>query len=263
MSLITNRSNVYLMSPSAKYDDIMTPWHTFMEKDFTIYLKSKILVNKLDTKSHAFMLSRNGKHAGITTYKDDESNMHVSFTYWFWKPNLTQAPDGGTVYDNPTPIQKTITYTLLPQHKDQFNEYAITCHHLRRKISFYVNSELVGEIDYQGLDKCSYKEAYMWLGCGNMVTEIEDHRNVGEYEYELFFCLDKFISLEDVDDLKKNYRTSYVDDYFDLPILNSKTPHKDNICFFLNFDQKTEYKLWNLCFNGCYANFYIENNTMF
>jgi hypothetical protein len=103
----------------------------------------------------------------------------------------------------------------------------------------------------------------MWLGCGNMVTENEDHKNVGEYEHDLFFCLDKNISLDDIKDLKKNYRTKYVGDYFGFPVLNNKTPHKDNIYFFLNFDQKTDYKIWNLCFNGCYANFYIENNTMF
>ena len=264
MSLTTNRSNIYIASPSAKYDDVMTPWNAFMEKDFTIYLKSKVLVDKLDTGSHTFMFSRNGRHAGISTYKDEESNIHVSFTYWFWKSNLGQAPDGSTVHNNPTtPVQKTVTYTLLPQQKDQFNEYTVTCSHLRQKMFFYVNNKLVGEIDHQGLDKSSYKESYMWLGCGNMVTDNEDHKNIGEYEHELFFCLDKLISLDEVRDLKENYKTLYVDDYFGLPVLSSKTPHKDNIHFFLDFNQKTEYKIWNLCFNGCYFNFYIENNTMF
>ena len=263
MSIVTNRSNVYIMSPATKYGDISADWGPFMENDFTIYIKSKILVDRIEKKSHPFMLSRNGKHAGLSTYKDDESNMHATFTYWFWQLNPIKGPSGEIEYNNPIPIQKRISYCLPPEEKNQFNEYIIKCSHKQQKMWFYINDVLIGEIDYNGLDKCSYKESYMWLGCGNMVTENEDHKNVGEYEHDLFFCLDKNISLDDIKDLKKNYRTKYIKDYFGFPILNDQTPHKDNIYFFLDFDQKTDYKIWNLCFNGCYTNFYIENNTMF
>ena len=50
MSIVTNRSNIYIMSPITKYGDISADWGPFMEKDFTIYLKSKILVDKLVDK---------------------------------------------------------------------------------------------------------------------------------------------------------------------------------------------------------------------
>ena len=263
MSIITNRSNIYIMSPITKYEGVSTNWGSFMENDFTVYLKSKIILDKLEKGTYSFMFSRNGKHAGLSTYKDDESNMHVIFTYWFWQPNPIKGSNGEIEYNNPTPIQKTISYCLLPEEKYQFNEYVMKCSHKQQKIWLYINNSLIGEIDYSGLDKCSYKESYMWLGCGNMITKNEDHKNVGEYEHDLFFCLDKNINLEDIKDLKKNYRTKYTEDYFGLPILNKQTPYKDNIYFFMNFDQKTDYKIWNLCFNGCYANFYIENNTIF
>ena len=127
MSIVTNRSNVYIMSPATKYGDISADWGPFMENDFTIYIKSKILVDRIEKQAHPFMLSRNGKHAGLSTYKDDESNMHVTFTYWFWQLNPIKGPSGEIEYNNPIPIQKRISYCLLPEEKNQFNEYIIKC----------------------------------------------------------------------------------------------------------------------------------------
>ena len=54
MSIVTNRSNVYIMSPATKYGDISADWGPFMENDFTIYIKSKILVDRIEKKSHPF-----------------------------------------------------------------------------------------------------------------------------------------------------------------------------------------------------------------
>ena len=36
-------------------------------------------------------------------YKDDESNMHVTLTYWFWQPNPVKGPNGEIEY-RPWPI---------------------------------------------------------------------------------------------------------------------------------------------------------------
>ena len=35
MSIVTNRSNIYIMSPITKYGDVSADWGPFMEKDFT------------------------------------------------------------------------------------------------------------------------------------------------------------------------------------------------------------------------------------
>jgi len=263
MSLITNRSNIYIMNPTNKYEDDESNWSDFMEKDFTIFLRSKVLLDNIEPNKRQFIFSRNGKHAGISSFKDDSNNLHVSFTYWFWETKEKKAPDGSTYFGNPIAIEKTITHCFLPELKYKYNDYIVKCNHKESKMYFYINEVLIGEIDYIGLDKCSYKEAYMWIGCGNMVTDDEDHKNVGEYEHDLFFCLNKNLSLEEIYDLKNNYKTKYTQDFIDLTILNDTVPFKNNIFFFLDFNKKTEYKLWNLAFNGHYPNFYIENNTIF
>jgi hypothetical protein len=263
MSLITNRQNIYIINPINRYADDMVKWSDFMENDFTIYLRSKVLLDEMKRGERNFMFSRNGKHAGISTYKDDSDNLHISFTYWFWQTPIKTGADGSIYYDNPIPIQKTITYCCLPEEKFKYNDYIVKCNHKEKIMQLYVNDILVGEIDYSGLDKCSYKEAYVWFGCGNMVTDDEDHKNIGAYEFDLFFCLNENISLEDIADLKNNYKSKYIKTYLDMEILNEDTPFKDNMFFFLNFEKKTQYKLWNLAFNGHYPNFYIENNTIF
>lgn len=256
MSLITNKENIFIMSPNNKYADEFADWSNFMENDFTIYLRSKVLLDEMECGTRAFMFSRNGKHCGISTYKDDSENLHVSLTYWFWEKKSKSDSD------ELIPIQKTITYCHLPELKYKYNDYIIQCSHKERKMWFYVNSNLIDCIDYNELDKYSYEE-YMWLGCGNMVTQTEEHKNIGNYEYELFFCLNKNIDVEEVYNIKNNYKEKYIKNYLDLEILNNKIPYKDNIFFFLDFNKKTKYKLWNLAFNGHYPNFYIENNTIF
>jgi hypothetical protein len=236
----------------------MTPWNAFMENDFTIYLRSKVLFDKTESEKRGFIFARNGLHSGISTFRDASDNLHINFTYWFYKKN-----DGVVSDTNATPIEKTISYRCLSEEKYKYNNFIIKCNHSESKIWFYINEKLIGEIDYTGLDKYSYKEAYMWLGCGNMVTEYEEHKHIGEYEHDLFFCLNKNIELESIEDLKTNYKTKYLKKHVDLDILNDDTPFKDNILFFIDFNNKSKYKLWNIAFNGHYLNFYIENNTIY
>jgi hypothetical protein len=256
MSLVTNIDNIYIVNPNSKYADEESNWSSFMESDFTIFLRSKIFVYKMKNGEYSFMISRNGKHAGLSTMKDEQNNIHVVLTYWFWQKNPEDE-------NNPIPIQKTLSHCLQLEQQDKFNDYSILCDHKNSKITFYINDLFIGEIDYSGMDKCSYKEAYMWFGCGNMVTETMDHRYVGDYEFDLFFCLDKLITLEDVIDLSENYESKYIDDYFDLKILKKNTPYRNNIFFFLDFKEKNTFKIWNLSFNGHYPNFYIKDNTTF
>jgi hypothetical protein len=263
MSLITNKSNLYICNPNSKYTDSSSDWSKFMEEDFTIFLRSKILIDEIDSKNDGYMISRSGKHAGISTHKDDESKIKITFIYWFWQKNIKHEKDGEVYYDEPTAIYKTVSYHLLPEEKYEYNDYIMQCDHSNRKILCYINGNLIGEIDYTNLDKNVYTEQYMWLGCGNMITEHTEHRHVGAYEYDLFFCLDKVMDLDTIYDIKDNYKEKYTTNYLDLLILNDNIPFKNNIYFFLNFTKKTMYKLWNSSFNGYFPNLYIENNTQF
>jgi hypothetical protein len=263
MSLITNESNVYIFNPIGKYTDSISNWEKFMEEDFTIFLRSKILIDKLKIGDEAFLISRSGKHAGISVQKEAESKLRIQFTYWFSQRNIKYKENGEIYYDEPIPINKKISYYLLPEEESEFNDYVMQCDHSNKKILCYINKNLVGEIDYSELDKQSYIAQYMWIGCGNMVTQNIEHRNVGEFEYDLFFCLDRLVDLTTIYDIKDNYKEKYTNNYLDFLVLNDNTPFKNNIYFFLDFTKKTIYKLWNSSFNGHFANLYIENNTTF
>lgn len=263
MSLITNESNVYIFNPIGKYTDSISNWAEFMEEDFTIFVRSKILIDKLKINDAVFLVSRSGNHAGVSAIKDANSNIHIKFIYWFSQKNIKYEENGEIYYDEPTPIHKEISYYLSTEEQSEFNDYVMQCDHSNNKILCYINKNLVGEIDYNGLDKHSYVEQYMWIGCGNMVTQNIEHRHIGEFEYDLFFCLDKLMDLSTIDDIKNNYKEKYTNNYLDMLILNDNIPFKNNIYFFLDFTKQTIYKLWNMSFNGHFPNLYIENNTTF
>ena len=249
MSLEVSKDEIYIVCPEGKYQTISKSWGAFMEEDFTIYTRVKVLINKSSIGEDCFILARNGQHAGISAYVDQEQNVLIGFTYWFWENEIT-------------PVQKKTTYVLLPEVKDQFNDYTMVCNHREQEIYCYVNEELVGTIEYKGLDKCSYKEAYMWLGCGTMMME-EEYRNTGNFEYELLICAGSQFTLAEIADLKNNYKKFYLKHYSDYPILNAATPRREDIYFFIDFKHKTRYKIWNLAFNGCFPQLYIENNVIF
>jgi hypothetical protein len=263
MSLITNESNLYIFNPIGKYTDSVSNWANFMEEDFTIFLRSKILIDKLKSQKEVFLFSRSGNHAGISVQKEPNSYVRVEFAYWFSQKNIKYKENGEVYYDEPISIQKKVSYYLSPEEQSQFNDYVIQCDDSNNKILCYVNGNLIGEMDYNGLDKHSYVEQYMWLGCGNMVTPNIEHRYAGDFEYDLFFCLDKLIDLNIICDIKDNYKEKYTNNYLDFLILNDNIPFKNNIYFFLDFTEKSVYKLWNMAFNGHYPNLYIENNTTF
>lgn len=263
MSLITNESNLYIFNPIGKYTDSISNWAEFMEKDFTIFVRSKILIDKLKNGTEAFLFSRSGSHAGIYIQKEAESKLRIEFTYWFSQKNIKYKENGEIYYDEPISIHKKVVYYLSTEEQLKFNDYIMQCDHLNKKILCYINKNLVGEIDYSKLDKHSYTEQYMWLGCGNMVTQNIEHRYVGEFEYDLFFCLDKLMDLSTIYDIKDNYKQKYTNNYLDFLILNDDIPFKNNIYFFLDFTKQTMYKLWNISFNGHFPNLYIENNTTF
>ena len=249
MSLEVNKDEIYVITPEGKYQNITASWGDFMEKDFTLYTRAKVLLDKSEIGKDCFMIARNGQHAGISAYVDEEKNVLIGFTYWFWENGIT-------------PIQKKVTRVLLPEVKDQFNEYLMTCNHAEKEIYCYINGELAGTIEYKGLDKCSYKEAYLWIGCGTMIME-EEYRNTGNFEYNLLLCARAQFTLLEIADLRDNYKKFYLKQYSDYPVLNAATPRREDIYFFIDFKNRTTYKLWNLAFNGCFPQLYIENNVMF
>ena len=250
MSLNVNKDNIYFISPFSKYgghDSI----DTFMEKGFTISTRIKINKENLPTQMDAFMFARNGKHSGILVYLDVNNKLEVRFCYWFTD-------------ENGNDVLKKIVYYLPEELEDKFNDYYITDDHTNKMMSFYLNGNKIGDIDYINLKKCDYTGAFIWLGCGNMLND-DQFNGIGDFEYEYIYCLDKELKFHDVMEINKNYKTKYLkfDPENSLPILNEDIKDRENFRIFCDFDYKNMYKVWNMADGINFFQFYIDNNMIY
>lgn len=250
MTLKVDKNNIYVIGNRRKHG-LSEYIHDFMENDFSIFVRAKIKKENLVPNKDAFMFSRNGQHSGLSVYIDDMGQLCVRFCYWLHNGVL-----GSEI--------KNIDFMLQKEIEAEFNEYAVTCDNIKKVFYFYVNGVNVGVIDYDKQTKCNYSESFIWLGCGSMIME-EDWRNIGEFEYDLIFGLDKKLEIDVITDIAKNYEVKYIseDPNFNLPVLNDAMPYKDNFKIFTNFKNKTAYKIWNMVTNGNQFQFYIENNMYF
>lgn len=248
MSLITNKDNIYFMAPfmNSDYGD---DFSNFMDKDFTIYVRCKLKEDSLKKNSPAYFFSRNGKHSGMCLVKNNDDLVFVNFSYWIIDKN-----------ENPKHI---IVPFLLPEsYVHKMNDYIMICNHEESKIDCYINNLKVGSVDYKDMTKENYDKSFIWFGCGTMFSE-DEYKNIGEYEYELTFALNKCLTIDEILELKKTYENDLVMIGDELPILGNNCLFKKNIKFLINFKNKTQYKIWNLVFNGHNPQLYIENNILF
>jgi hypothetical protein len=97
-----------------------------------------------------------------------------------------------------------------------------------------------------------------------MICE-EEHRQIGDFDFDTAFLLNKQIEMSEVDDIVKNYKSNeYTYELFDgLRKFHGHYPLKDNFAFFCNFNQCTRYKIWDMTFSGNYPQIYIEDNIYF
>lgn len=249
MSLITNKDNVYFMAPfmNGDYGD---DFSNFMEKSFTIYVKCKLVEDSLQPNNPSYLFSRNGKHTGISLIKDNSGTVSCTFSYW--------------VNDNNgNSINKIIRHVLPGNYVYNFNEYMMICDDEKKTIKCFINNLNVGSINYENHTKEDYSKAFIWFGCGTMFAEEEFYLHYGQYEYELTIGLDKSLTIDETDDLKKNYTKdlSIIGD--GLPIINDNVSYKKDIKFLIDFKNQTKYKIWNLVFNGHNPQLYIKDNILF
>ena len=249
MSLKVNKDNIFFILPESRYavSDRIDMW---MEEDFVLHTTAKVSTENLkDTQS--WIIARNGMHSGINAFKDYHGNVSIGFTYWFKKEN-----EEATV--------KQVFYTLDVSELDVFNEYTMICdHHVDRKIDCFVNSKLVGTIYFDKDEKQSYEWAFFWFGCGSMIGP-EEHRGYGDFEYKLAFCLNKYLSIVEVQDIIDNYYDKYSHEVFNgLRKVNHDYPLRKNFAFLCDFSHHNRYKVWDASFSGNYPQFYIEHNIYF
>ena len=250
MSLRIGKEDVYFVLPESRYS-VSTRIDRYMEEDFTLYVKAKSINESLEVGKEAFLFARNGMHSGISFYKDEFDEICISFTYWF--KNQEGKGEIGQVY-----------HRLKPEEKDESNEYTMVCDNfIDRKIDCYVNKELVGTINFNGMDKQSYEGGFYWLGCGSMIGP-DQHKCIGDFEIDTLFLLNKKIDRIEIDDILDNYKDKYTTKvHNNLKKLNKDYPLKKHFAFFCDFNERNRYKVWDISFNGNNPQVYMENNIYF
>jgi uncharacterized protein YkuJ len=223
-----------------------------MEKDFTIFVRAKIVRTELKKCNDSFIFARNGQHCGIFVYVDEHNTLAVRFRYWFKDEEKNS-------------IFKDIEIILPEENLDTFNDYVAMGNDEKKIMSFHVNGKKVGEINYEGLEKFNYTSSFIWLGCGTMMMIEPAYKNIGSFEYELLYCLDKQLTIKEINDINNNYKTKYLNynSEYELPILNDEIPNKERFKIFSDFDVRNTYKIWNMIDNSNYFQLYIENNIYF
>jgi hypothetical protein len=249
MSLNINQENLYLVLPSNvsfKESNIGDS----MENDFTLFARVKIDKEKL-TEKEAFILSRSGMHSGISVFKNEIGKVFLQYTYWF------KNDEDGTNYIKQ--VNTELSDTLLENY---INVYMVN-NDEKSKISCYLNGDIVGSIVYPGFKKISYVDSPYWIGCGSMFTE-GDSKGIGDFEYDVVFSVKKRLSNIDVDDILKNYYSTYSETVFETYKVFSKSWELSKyFAFFCDFKISNRYKIWNYAFNGNYPQIYIEGNVYY
>lgn len=249
MSLKINKDNIFFLLPESRYS-VSDRIDSYMEKDFTLHVKAKVFPDSLIDNKEAFLIARNGMHSGISFFKDGNGDTMCVFSYWFQNSNKEN-------------IVKQIFYKFENKSDLDFNDYTMISDDSSKEIECYVNSNLIGTMRYSGMDRISYENAFYWFGCGSMICD-EEHRSIGEFEYEMAFVLNCKISIEDVNDIVQNYENKYTTIIYDnIRKFDDEYVYKSNFAFFCDFKEYNRYKIWDLSFNGNCPQFYIENNIYF
>jgi hypothetical protein len=250
MSFKVDKDNIYCIMPFSRYKTATTTIDDFMENDFTIFVKAKIIKESLCRNEPSYFFSRNGMHSGLYATITDDNRIQINFSYWF------------SFYDNN--IMKQCNFYIPIDKESDMNEYIVKCDSINSKMEIFFNGESTGIIDYTDIKKITYIESIIWLGCGSMLSA-DIYKNIGSFEYDLVFALDIQIDLLKINDVSNNYKLKYLEKskFNELPILNESIPNKSNYKIFLNFENYTKYKIWDITAIGNYPQLYMENNIYF
>ena len=251
MSLRINKDNLFFILPEDRYS-VSDRIDNHMSKDFTIYVKVKVNVEFLGINKEHYIFARNGMHSGISIYRDLEGNIHAVYNWW-----IRDEQTGEYTYKN-------VTHKIEDDLVNEHNEYYMICDDvINKNIKCYFNDKLVGIIQFANSKKNTYEGAFYWFGCGSMLCDEEDHRHIGDFDFDLIFLLNKKIETSEIKDIVNNYPL-YTHEMFDgLRKLKDDFYLKENFAFFCDFNQATRYKIWDMTFSGNNPQIYIEDNIYF
>ena len=249
MSLRINKDNIFFILPEDRYS-VSNRIDNHMSEDFTLYARVKIMYDELKNNTESYIVARNGMHSGLSVYKDNDGYAHAIFSWW-----VIDAEGNNKYLSIPSKIDMELV--------NEYNDYTMICDHKRKEISCYLNDKLAGKISYKDEERHTYENGFYWFGCGSMMCP-DEHKQIGDFEFDLVFLLNKKIDIRKVFDIAKNYTTSYtVETFYGLRKLKDDFPLKNNFAFFCDFTDSTRYKLWDMTFSGNYPQIYIEDNIYF
>lgn len=249
MSLRINKDNIFFILPEDRYS-VSKRIDKHMSEDFTLHARVKVNYDELNNNTESYIFARNGMHSGISIYKDNESYIHAIFSWWVIDEN------GENVY-------KSVPNKIEMDMVNEYNDYTMICDDEKKEIHCYFNNKYVGLISYKKQERHVYEGGFYWFGCGSMMCP-EEHRQIGDFDFDLIFLLNKKLKADEVDDISKNYEKSYTTEtFYGLRKLKDDFYLKDNFAFFCDFKDLTRYKIWDMTFSGNYPQIYIEDNIYF
>lgn len=255
MSLLIQKEEPWVILPESRYDITDRKIDTFMDDDFSLYLKVKIFPETMEYNEEGFAFARSGKHSGLSFYKvkgnDGIDIVTLMWTYWFTDDSFTQ-----------------FHYTLDASEVNEFIEVIVLNDDTNSKtFTLYVNSKLVDTKEYVENTKQSYKFGEMGGGgfyqFGNGNFQVPDIAMYLQCEFDMCFLVKALFSFTEVQNISNTYEEHLNTFLEELKVFKDDTPYKKDLAFFLDFKQQNRYKVWELTHNGNYLSKATLENIYF
>ena len=230
MNLTVKHKKPYSIVPLDKYNICKYTANPVMnEKSYTLFVDVKI--NKDECDKEAGIIVRPGMHAGFLFA---QPNL-LKFGFWFFK--------------NDEPIYKEVFKLLTDDDFDEHLFCVATDDADKKIIKVYVNSNLIGEIDYNEYDrKHSYVGTPYYFGVANPFLVARPFDYYGSFNYRFAGLLD--VVVDDIEELKQIQEHITVHPRLKYNIFKEDYKYKPNFSFYFDFENQSNYKVWDVSENN-------------
>lgn len=216
----------YLVPPKNRYQLSNYEPYNITEDDFTFVSKVKVdwdKMNAFDKTREGGLLSKNGKHIGLSVLKNTDDKIYIRGQFW------CKLDDGSDTFFD-------LFIEVDPEIKNKILDVAFV-HNKSEKIIFLLLNDKIHEIKYEG-DIIDYSDSWIWIGCQNAFDSCDEmHR--GFYFGEIYYSA-IFGSALNIDEINKSFLYKVKED-IDFKL--------KPVCVF-NYEEKTSYKVYDITENG-------------
>ena len=254
MSLLVKYGEPWIILPESRYDITDRKIDAYMDDDFSLFMKVKVFRDKMPMGEEGFVFARSGKHSGISfnRFRDGNGDEHINlmFTYWFKENGFCQ-----------------IIYKPTEEELNDFIEIVVINDDLNKKVfSLYVNGNLIEEKEYFE-EKQSYRFGEMGGGgfyqFGNGNFQVPDIAMYCECEFDIIFLFKKIMSYDELKSFSETYKEHMEVFLEELKVFKPTVPYRNDLAFFLDFENQNRYKVWELTHNGNYLSKATLENLYF